>query len=70
MGGNPTPNSIPNYIAASSPMGLRRLMLLNNARKAMFFHYFNIQFVNGKWYAWYFDEITSQDTAQVLGAKP
>jgi hypothetical protein len=69
VGGNPTAKSIPNYLAASTPQGLRRLMLLNNARKAMFFKYFNIQYANGQWYAWYFDELDSQSTAEVMGGR-
>ena len=45
--------SIPSFLTARSPEGLRRLMLRNNAKHAMFFKYFDIQFVNGRWYAWY-----------------
>ena len=47
---------IPNYIEASTLKELRLLMLKNNIQKSMFFKYFDIQFVNKKWYAFYFDE--------------
>jgi hypothetical protein len=42
------------YIKAQSPMGLRSLMLRNNARYGFTFHYFDIQFVKGFWYAWFY----------------
>jgi hypothetical protein len=29
---------------------------MNNIKYGMFFKYFDIQFVNGRWYAWYFNE--------------
>ena len=50
---------IPDYIAASSPMALRRLMFITNAKSGKAFQYFDIQsFVdeNGKtrWIAWFY----------------
>lgn len=45
--------SIPSYIVASSPQGLRRLCLLNNLKFGRQFVYKDFQFVNGKWYCWY-----------------
>ena len=50
----PSVGHIPNYLAAGSPQGLRRLMLLNNTKKGIVFVY-KITFANGKWYAWYND---------------
>ena len=47
---------IPNFIKAKSPMRLRRLMLLNNVKHKGFVNYFDIQFSQGFWYAWYFVE--------------
>jgi len=47
---------IPNFITAASPQGLRRLILLNNIKKGHVFVY-QIQFSNGKWYAWYNDTV-------------
>jgi len=42
------------YIKAQSPMGLRSLMLRNNAKYGFTFRYFDIQFVKGFWYAWFY----------------
>jgi len=47
---------IPNFLAASTPRGLRRLMLLNNRRLGAW-HNYQIQFTNNKWYAWYHEDI-------------
>jgi hypothetical protein len=46
---------IPNYISASSPKGLRRLMLLNNLKNGKQYNYFDLQFANGKWFVWYYE---------------
>lgn len=46
---------IPNFITAQSPMGLRRLMLSNNVKNGKEYVYFDIQFANGKWFAWYLE---------------
>lgn len=55
-------NLIPNFIKASSPFGLRRLMLINNAKLGGLVQYFDIQqTLDGKWIAWYFAEIRSDD---------
>jgi hypothetical protein len=54
-------DKIPNYIAAGTPMGLRRLMILKNAKLGGMVEYFNIQYaeINGKkmWVAWYYETI-------------
>jgi hypothetical protein len=46
---------IPNFLTAGSPRALRRLMFLNNKRLSSFLEY-QIQFVNGKWFAWYYED--------------
>lgn len=56
-----TSRDIPNFIRARSPNGLRRAMVRNNARLGMFVKYFDIQFVNGEWFAWFFVEIDAND---------
>ena len=48
--------AVPNYVKASSPLGLRRLMFVVQARDSMQYNFFNISFVNGAWYAWYFQD--------------
>lgn len=59
---------LPFYIRARSPQGLRRAMLSNNAKAGLTFHYFDIQFAQGSWYAWYYkglDIIDSNDVAEL-----
>jgi hypothetical protein len=36
-------------------------MLLNNARSGFFHQYFDISFVSGRWYAWYYKAVGSDD---------
>lgn len=50
---------IPHFIKAKSAKGLRRLMFKTNAQAGMQFQYFDIQFVNGSWFAWYFSDLKS-----------
>lgn len=54
---------IPNFLTAQSAIGLRRLMLLNNIRNGKQYNYFDIQFVNGKWFVWFFDK---EDESKLL----
>ena len=58
--------TLKNYITAKSPMGLRRLMLQNNAKKGFTFKYSDIQFVKGKWYAWYDEYISNAALSEDL----
>jgi len=44
----------PTFLVAKSPQALSQLMLKNNMAHGYEFKYFDIQFANGKWYAWYF----------------
>lgn len=57
--------SIPNFVKAGSPNGLRRQMLLNNARLGAFVNYHCIEQVSdGKksyWIAWYMEELQNND---------
>jgi hypothetical protein len=63
-----TVGTIPKYIMASNPKGLRRQMLRQQVRLGYGVHFFDIQFVNGKWYAWFEDgrQITSANVAEEL----
>lgn len=59
---------IPFYIKSRSPNGLRRLMLQTNNNAGLTFHYFDIQFVNGYWFAWFYkdvDMLRSQDIEEI-----
>ena len=44
---------IMDFITAKTPEGLRQLMFENNAKYMTEFQYRDIQFVKGKWFAWY-----------------
>jgi hypothetical protein len=65
------PTAIPNFITASSPMGLRRLMLLTNARLGARVTYFDIQYVemNGRmqWIAWFYENMDDRTALKELG---
>ena len=59
-----SPKRIPNYVRARSPLGLRRAMLLNNAKRNTFYEYFDIsQDIKGDWYAWFMMDIGAEDVA-------
>jgi hypothetical protein len=49
------------YLKAKSLLGLRRLMVRNNARFGVTFNYFDIQFVKGHWHAFYYARVQDQD---------
>lgn len=67
-----TPTSIPNFIAAGSPLGLRRLMLINNARMGAHVRYFDIQFIemNGRkqWVAWFYENLENDRAVRELSS--
>ena len=65
------PTAIPNYIAAVTPMGLRRLMYLTNVRLGARVSYFDIQYVdlNGRkqWVAWFYENMDDRTALKELG---
>lgn len=44
-------------------------MLLNNVKRGSFFPYFDIQFVNGKWFAWFFESVNNSETERIYKTK-
>lgn len=60
---------IPNFLIASTPRALRRLMLLNNYRLGAW-HKYDIQFVNNKWYAWYHEDIVRSKNTNDISLDP
>lgn len=44
-------------------------MFLNNIKKGMFYKYFDIQFVKGKWYAFYFEKIDTNNAVNIMELK-
>jgi hypothetical protein len=65
------PTAIPNFITAASPMGLRRLMFMTNARLGARVSYFDIQYVemNGRkqWIAWFYENMDDRTALKELG---
>lgn len=61
---------IPQFVKARSPQGLRRQMLMANARRGAFHKFNDIQFVDGYWYAWYYAEVTNQDVEDMSEPDP
>lgn len=53
--------NVPAHLSAKTPEELRRIMQANNARHGRQFHYFDFQFVRGRWYCWF--EISEVDKA-------
>lgn len=52
--------ALPKYVKATSPEGLRRFMYMVQAKDKMQYNFFDISFVDGYWYAWYFFEPKTQ----------
>ena len=48
---------IPNFIQEKTPLKLQQAMLNLNASKGKEYKYFDIQYVNGVWYAWYYEDV-------------
>jgi hypothetical protein len=48
--------TIPNFVSAASPQGLRRVMFQKCIKDGLLYTFFDIQFVNGKWIAWFKEE--------------
>jgi hypothetical protein len=48
---------VPMYLKASTPDLLRESMLLNNLTLKKEIKYQDIQFVDGSWYAWFYEEV-------------
>lgn len=55
---------VPHYVKAKTADGLIKAMLANNVKLKSFVGYFDIQFVNGYWYAWF-----TVDLEKMMGPK-
>lgn len=47
----------PHFIKASSAEKLQEALLMNNIRLKSEVKYFDIQFADGYWFAWYYDKV-------------
>jgi len=67
-------NLIPNFLKARTLDELRALMLANNFRNQKQYIYQDIQNVDGSWFAFYYEQVESDDkiyssVAMVRGSK-
>ena len=60
---------IPNFVSAVTPMGLRRAMLMNNAKYRLVFNYYSVSYANGRWFAWFYQELGNDDPLLGGGVK-
>lgn len=60
--------AVPNYVKATSPQGLRRLMYEAQVKDSVQYSFFDISFVDGYWYAWFYYE-PKTDTQKLDSAK-
>jgi hypothetical protein len=60
---------VPNFIKASSPDLLREAMLLNNLKLKSEIKYQDLQFANGYWYAWFYEQVDFWDKIKPKKAK-
>lgn len=58
--------NLPSFLKAKSAEELRSLMLKNNLKLNQEFNYFDIQYVNNNWYAWFYIAL---DSAQIINEK-
>jgi len=49
------------FVAARSPQGLQRLMRVVTRRKGFFVPFERPSFSNGRWFAWYKDELNLEE---------
>lgn len=54
--GDRSPYEIPNFLRAKTPEGLKKEMLKVNAILGFHNKFFDIQFVNGEWFCWFYKE--------------
>jgi len=59
---------VPNFVKAASPLGLRRFMYQVQLKDSMQYNFFDISFVDGFWFAWYYHSPKS-DTEKLEAAK-
>lgn len=52
--------NIPHFLKEKTPLKLQQAMLALNSLKGKEYKYANIQYVNGYWYAFYYESIEEQ----------
>lgn len=51
---------IPNFLKAKTIIQLQQAMLEQNVAKGKEYKYFDIQYVNGSWYSFYYEDVEQQ----------
>lgn len=59
----------PMFLKAASPLGLRRLMIMNNLKTGNRYKYQDIQYVNGYWFCWYYKESGLNESIKEISKK-
>lgn len=57
--------NIPNFLKEKTALKLQEKMLKMNVSKGKEYKYFNIQYVNGAWYAWFYEDVEQSVTRRV-----
>jgi hypothetical protein len=66
----PKETSIPNFVSAETPQGLRLAMYKLNQKYKMMLIFQDIQYAQNKWFAWYYieyDRLNTKDQVETLG---
>ena len=53
--------NIPHFLKEKTPLKLQQAMLSLNSFKGKEYKYFDIQYVNGYWYAWYYEVLSEEE---------
>lgn len=57
----PNSSTIPNFVKARTPQGVRRLYLRQSSNMGGFLQPVSINFANGEWYIWFVAQIRDDD---------
>jgi len=57
--------NIPNFLQEKTALKLQEKMLKLNVSKGKEYKYFDIQYVNGSWYAWFYEDLEQAVTRRV-----
>lgn len=57
------------YVSSASPDGLVEACFFNNMKRGKYINYHSVTFADGKWFAWYQDEINPLELKQKKSKK-
>jgi len=61
--------NIPNFLKEKTALKLQQAMLGLNSLKGKEYKYFDIQYVNGSWYAFYYESVEDSIKRTPIGGK-